>query len=200
VLGVGSAYGDEFRPILDRIRKITILDPSDQLKVTEIDDVPVSFQKPDTQGAINFADESFDLVTCFGVLHHIPNVSFVTYEMGRVLRKGAFALIREPAVSMGDWRCHRPGLTANERGIPELLMRNAIESAGLTVTKRTYCDFVPIAKLGKLLKVGSVYNSTWLTRLDALASQMLAWNVHYQRQNILHKIAPASIFWVCQKQ
>ena len=73
----------------------------------------------------------------------------------------------EPAVSVRDWRRHRPGLTAHERGIPELLMRNAIESAGLTVTKRTYCDFVPIAKLGEILKVGSVYNSTWLTRLDA---------------------------------
>lgn len=33
-------------------------------------------------------------------------------------------------------------------------MRNAIESAELTVTKRTYCDFAPIGKLGKLLKVG----------------------------------------------
>ena len=120
--------------------------------------------------------------------------------MGRVLRKGAFALIREPAVSMGDWRRHRAGLTANERGIPEPLMRNAIESAGLTVTKRTYCDFAPIAKLGKLLKVGGVYNYTWLTQLDAIASQMLAWNVRYQSQNILHKIAPASIFWVCQKR
>jgi len=121
--------------------------------------------------------------------------------MGRVLRKGAFALIREPAVSMGDWRLHRPGLTANERGIPEPLMRKAIESAGLTITRRTYCDFAPIAKLGKLLKVeGGVYSNYWLTQLDALASRMLAWNVRYHRQNVLHKIAPASIFWVCQKR
>lgn len=201
VLGVGSAYGDEFRPIIDRISKITILDPSHQLKVTKIDDVPVRYQKPDTQGAIRFADESFDMVTCFGVLHHIPNVSFVTSEMGRVLRKGAFALIREPAVSMGDWRHHRVGLTAHERGIPEPLMRNAIEAAGLTVTKRAYCDFGSIAKLGKLLKVGGgVYNNHWLTKLDALASQMFAWNLRYHSQNVLHKIAPASIFWVCQKR
>ena len=45
-LGLGSAYGDEFLPIVNRIDKITILDPSDQLKVKEVGGVTVDYEKP----------------------------------------------------------------------------------------------------------------------------------------------------------
>lgn len=199
-LGLGSAYGEEFRPILDRIMNITIIDPSDQLAVKSIEGVPVKYKKPDPQGLIRFPDESFDLLTCFGVLHHIPNVSFLLKEMGRVVRKGAFVLIREPAVSMGDWRYSRPGLTMHERGIPERLMRSAIESAGLEITNSIYCDFAPIAKLGKILKIENIYNSPAITKLDALFCKMFAWNLRYHNERIWHKVAPSSIYWVCQKR
>lgn len=199
-LGLGSAYGDEFRPILSRIGEITILDPSDQLEVKEIDGVPVNYRKPDIQGTIRFPDASFDLVTCFGVLHHIPNVSYVIREMTRVLRHGGYALIREPSVSMGDWRYPRPGLTTHERGIPEHLMRKAIDAAGLDVVSLSYCDFAPISKIGKLLGVPAVYNSQLLTLIDAVASKAFSWNTRYQYENSLHKVAPSSIFWVCQKR
>ena len=106
-LGLGSAYGDEFCPIINRIKRITILDPSEQFKVTEIKGVPVDYQKPSPSGVIPFDDSDFELVTCLGVLHHIPNVSFVTSEIGRVLKRGCHALIREPCISMGDWRQQR---------------------------------------------------------------------------------------------
>ena len=183
---------------MDRIKQITILDPSYQLK-SEIAGVSISYKKPSTQGIISFDDESFDLVTCFGVLHHIANVSFVISEIGRVLRKDHYALIREPAITMGDWRKGRPGLTPRERGIPEALMRQAIEKAGLEVVSRTYCDFAPIIKMGKVLRLRAVYNSPWLTWLDALASRLFSWNLRYHRTNVFQKIAPASIFWVCRK-
>lgn len=198
-LGLGSASGEEFRPIISRIQQITILDPSLQLKVTNIEGIPVNYERPDPLGVIGFDDSSFDLVTCFGVLHHIPNVSFVTSEIGRVLRHGCYALIREPCISMGDWRQRRPGLTAHERGIPERIMRRAIEAAGLEVVSRAYCDFAPIAKLGKVLGARDIYNNRWLTRLDALASKMFAWNIRYQHTSSFHKLAPASIYWVCRK-
>lgn len=199
-LGLGSAYGDEFLPLINRIDKITILDPSDQLKVKEVGGVHVEYERPCATGKIGFADDSFDLITCLGVLHHVPNVTYVISEMGRVLRSGGYALIREPAIGMGDWRKPRPGLTANERGIPELIMRDAIEAADLHVVSRAYCDFAPIAKLGKIFGIRAVYNSPFLTRLDALASQVFAWNIHYQSKSTLHKIAPASVFWVCEKR
>jgi ubiquinone/menaquinone biosynthesis C-methylase UbiE len=52
--------------------------------------------KPSTDGALPFPDASFDLVTCLGVLHHIPKVSFALCELYRCLTPGGFALVREP--------------------------------------------------------------------------------------------------------
>lgn len=139
VLGIGSAYGDEFLPIVERVRHITILDPSDKFFVTEVGGVPVDCVKPEVTGTMSFGDNSFDLVTCLGVLHHIPNVTYVMSEAARVLQPGGNILIREPVVNMGDWRKPRHGLTQRERGIPMSLMERAIKQAGLTILHRTPC-------------------------------------------------------------
>jgi len=198
-LGVGSAYGEEFRPVIDRLGRITILDPSDQMVVKEIENVPVSYKKPDPMGDIDFPDGTFDLVTCFGVLHHIPNVSHVVAEIGRVLRPGAFVLLREPVVNMGDWRKPRPGLTRRERGIPRAIMRDAIRSAGLDVVSEKPCDFPPLLRLAKGVRLPEFFNSVALTRLDAFASGLFSWNIRYNRTRRIHKFAPASVSWVCSK-
>ena len=90
---------------------------------------------------------AFALVTCFGVLHHIPNVSFVMSELGRVLEPGGVMLLREPVISMGDWRKPRRGLTKRERGIPlHLLQRIAVES-GFEVIKQSLCMFPTTPRL-----------------------------------------------------
>lgn len=145
VLGVGSAYGEEFHPFLDRIDELVILDPSDKMSTTSVGTVPVNYKKPNPLGQIELPDNMFDLITCFGVLHHVPNVSFVVKEMGRVLKAGGYALIREPVVNMGDWRQPRRGLTSRERGIPETIMLNALDEARIQVVSKTYCDFAPVA-------------------------------------------------------
>ena len=43
---------------------------------------------PEPSGALPVADGHFDLATCFGVLHHVPNVSAVVAELARCLRPG----------------------------------------------------------------------------------------------------------------
>src|SRR5690606_11406901 len=81
----------------------------------------------------------FDLVTCFGVLHHIPNVSHVMKEIHRTMRKDGLLLLREPIVSMGDWRQPRHALTKNERGLPESFLNEQLKRLEFDVISRKYC-------------------------------------------------------------
>ena len=110
-LSIGGAYGDELLPIINNIAKITIIDPSDSFSSTkEISNTPCTYVKPISNGDFPFEDNSFDLITAFGVFHHIPNVSHVLSEANRVLTKGGQMCLREPIVSMGNWANPRQGL------------------------------------------------------------------------------------------
>ncbi|MBZ0256159.1 methyltransferase domain-containing protein [bacterium] len=198
VLGMGSAYGDEFLPIINRIHQISILEPSEKFRSTEIEGVPCTYLKPSPSGSIPFENNAFDLITCFGVLHHIPNVSYVLTEMHRCLKPGGYALVREPIVSMGDWTKPRAGLTKRERGIPLALMRQFVSAAGFTVLHETLTGFPLVYKPAK--KLGwQVYNSTTLTKLDFMFSKIFAWNLRYHRSSVIQKISPTAVYMVLKK-
>ena len=97
-----------------RLRRSTssaISAPSDAFTRQRVFGVPCHYVKPVESGNLPFDDACFDLLTCFGVLHHIPNVSHVVGELARCLKPGGYALMREPVISMGDWRQPRAGLT-----------------------------------------------------------------------------------------
>ena len=96
VLGIGSAYGHEFLPLINQIKNLYIIEPSDQLVSERLGTVKPKYSKPNIDGKLNFEDNLFDMVTCFSVLHHIPNVSFVLSEIHRCLKPGGYLLIREP--------------------------------------------------------------------------------------------------------
>jgi SAM-dependent methyltransferase len=199
VLGIGSAYGEEFKPVIDHIDNLTILDASKKYIRNKIYGIPVTYQQPLPSGKLVFNDGSFDLITCLGVLHHIPNVSFVMSELHRCLKPGGYALIREPIVSMGDWTRFRLGLTKRERGIPfdcfnELILRNGFE-----VTRRTFCVFPLVAKLGSILGI-KVYNSLFLTSLDKALSVITQRNRTYHRRTLLQKFGPTNIYYVLRKK
>ncbi len=131
-LGIGSAYGNEFMPIAQNIKQVTILDPSDAFSdVKEIYETPCKYIKPNPNGNMPFETNQFDLVTSMGVMHHIPNVSHVMSECYRCLNKGGIMLLREPIASMGDWRKLRTGLTKRERGIPLQILNEIIRNVGL---------------------------------------------------------------------
>ena len=194
-LGFGSAFGDEFLPVIERIREVTIIEPSDEFVQPEVHGIPVRYVKPSVSGDLPFEGQAFDLVLCFGVLHHICNVSHVLREMFRCLAPGGFALLREPIVSMGDWTRPRRSLTKRERGIPDALLRGMIEHAGFRVVHAGYCVFRPIPKLMNMLGVAA-YNSRWLTWLDAMACHALSFNRRYHRTRFLEKFGPQSVFYV----
>lgn len=198
VMGFGAAYGDELLPIIRRAGKITIVDPSDVFVNDKIHGVPAEYVKPVADGTLSISDETFDLVTCFGVLHHIPNVSVVVGELSRTLRPGGHMLLREPIVSMGDWRRPRQGLTRRERGIPIRVLSAIIKRSGLVITRQSLCEFPLVRRMSRMFPSG-VYNSALVTRFDALLSTAFAWNINYHARGTLQKVRPTSVFFILSK-
>lgn len=199
-LGLGSAYGEEFLPLISRIDKLTILDPSDSFASTRaIHGVPCDYRHPQISGNLTFDENSLDLVTSLGVLHHIPNVSHVIKECHRCLRPGGIMLLREPIVSMGDWSHPRPGLTRHERGIPLSLLENTCLAAGFTISHKSLCIFPLLPRLAGKLGIAT-YNNRLLTRLDSVACRLTSFNTRYHRTSTLSKIGPSCVYLVLEKR
>lgn len=198
-LGLGSAYGHELLPLSVRIARITILDASESFAVQqEIQGTPCSYQPPLPTGDLPFPNGRFDLLTCLGVLHHIPNVTHVMRECYRCLEPGGVMLLREPVCSLGDWRHPRRGLTRRERGIPLDILDGMVEATGFRVEYRALCIFPLIPKCVSKLGVDA-YNSPLLTWLDDGLSRLFAWNIRYHRIGVFQKLAPASVYYVLIK-
>jgi SAM-dependent methyltransferase len=199
-LGIGSAFGDEFRPLADKINSITILDPSDKFSnVDSIHGVPCTFKKPKFNGDMDFNSCNFDLITSLGVMHHIPNVSHVINECYRVLSKNGIMLLREPITSMGDWREPRYGLTKRERGIPLAILDDILSKAGFEVLNRAVCNFPVIPKISNKFNFPA-YNNHFLTAIDGWLSRLFLWNSKYHRSGLIDRFAPASVFYVLTKR
>jgi SAM-dependent methyltransferase len=197
-LGFGSAYGAEFLPVIDRIARITILEPSDSFSGDELCGVPLAYRKPRIDGALDFPDESFDLITCFGVLHHVPNVTRVAGELSRCLRADGYLLIREPTVSMGDWRKPRAGLTKHERGIPLAVLPRILADTGLEMIRHTRCMFALTSRLAPLARQG-VYNTTWTMWVDRVCCALFAFNRCYHATTPAAKLRPSAVALVLRK-
>jgi SAM-dependent methyltransferase len=202
VLGFGSAYGDEFLQIVDRITNLVIIEPSDTLKKNLIGNIQPHYIKPEIDGTIKFPDNSFDLITSFGTLHHVPNVSFVISELIRVLRPGGYLLLREPIVSMGDWSNSRRGLTKNERGIPLELFDRILKTNHATVISRSMCLSMTSAikrMLRKILK-RNILTYKWYVYFDKFLSYLLSLKgLKYHPENAWDKAQPTNIFYVVTK-
>jgi SAM-dependent methyltransferase len=197
VLGLGSAFGAEFLPVLDRLGSLTVLEPAATLRSADLKGVPIQYVDPQPSGLMPFGTGSFDLVTSFGTLHHIPNVSTVVAEMARVTRPGGWVLIREPVISMGDWRSPRgSGVTVRERGIPLELFPAMFERVGLRVERGTLSMFPTTRRLGR-------YHLGFDTRagvvLDAVLSRLTARSMRYHAQTRWQKVRPTAVFYVLEK-
>jgi SAM-dependent methyltransferase len=198
VLGLGSAYGLEFAPLRERISKLTIVDPSHEFHSDVVLGIPVEYTSPSLLGDLPFPSGQFDLVVGLGVLHHIPNVSYVVKELSRCLKCKGYALIREPIVSMGNWRDTRPGLTKHERGIPQKLLEQYFEDAGMTIVTKSYCVFPGVTRLWRLFG-GYAYNNPIASRFDSWLASIFAWNYRYHATTMISKIRPTAKYYVLTK-
>ena len=197
VLGFGASWGYELLPIIDKIEELHIIDPSEQTISHQLGGITPVYQKPAVSGKIPFEDNHFDLITCFGVLHHIPNVSYVFSELYRVLAPGGYLLIREPVRSMGDWRHPRPGVSRNERGIPHRLFEEMIQRAAPASVVTNYC-YVCRGFFRKLFGHKCVCGKSYLL-LDKWLAKRLVSNIHYHPQTFREKLAPSIVFHVIRK-
>lgn len=197
-LGFGSAYGDELIPIETRIRDVALLDASECFRDGVKLQCPTSFHQASQSGDLPFDSAVFDLVTCFGVLHHIPNVTHVVGEIHRCMKSGGILLLREPIITMGDWRFPRPGLTTHERGIPDHLLKEIVEKAGFVIRSHVPCMFPLTSRIGRFTSRGP-YNSRWAVLLDSLLSRLTYWNSRYHRVGFFQKIAPTCVYMVLEK-
>ena len=191
-LGIGSAWGDEFEPVASLIEQLTVLEPSEAFVRDEVHGIPTRYEKPEVSGKLPFPGESFGLITCFGVLHHLPNPRYVLSEMRRCLQPGGFALVRESVVSMGDWSKLRPGLTKNERGIPLSIFREAVAKAGFCVERETPCMFPLVRRFAG----DAPYLDSRATALDEFVSGIMRWNLRYHAVSRFAKLRPTSVYYV----
>ena len=197
VLSFGGAYGEELLPIVSRIKSISIVEPSEELRSADLAGIPIHYEKPSIEG-MSFDENTFDLITCFGVLHHVPNVSDSIRDFYRVAKQGGTVLLREPIVSMGDWRKPRVRLTKRERGIPLNIFREIIRECGFSIERETLCGFPPVRKLGYITGK-SAYNSQVLVRLDAALANIFRWNYSYHKESTLGKFRPTIVYYVLKK-
>jgi SAM-dependent methyltransferase len=198
VLGVGSAFADELLPIVSKISHITVLEPAPAFAIRKLAGVPVEYIEPSATGVFPFAEAHFELVTCLGVLHHIPNVSAIVREMYRCTTPGGYLLLREPLISMGDWRYPRKGLTKRERGIPAKILRDIIGAAGFQIVRERKCVFPLTVRLRYLMK-SPVYNSRLCVLFDAAICNLPIWPYRYHATRFWHKLRPSAIFYVLKK-
>lgn len=194
-LGIGSAYGEEFAPIADRVDEVTILEPSDTFTGNDVHGIPARWLRPRVDGTLPFQDGHFDLITCLGVLHHVPNVTHVVREMHRCMSPDGWALVREPVISMGDWRRPRPGLTKRERGIPSDIFRGILASAGFRIVHASPCVFPLVPKIWHAFG-REAFNSDFATRLDSVLSRLLRPNRKYHADTFVKKFRPVAVYLV----
>jgi SAM-dependent methyltransferase len=202
VLGFGAAWGHEFEPIIDRIDQLTIIEPSAYLRSKEIGPVKPVYVKPRVDGKLEFEDNSFDLATSLGALHHVPNVSFVLSEIIRVLKPGGILLMREPVNSMGDWTSPRPGLTRNERGIPRSQFQRIFREQHVDILSSSphfTMTYQMNQLFGKILKKPLLTYGFYI-RFDRFLSFLLQGNVTYHAERKIQRIAPSSIYYVVRKR
>jgi SAM-dependent methyltransferase len=196
---LGCANGQDVKPLAGQVDKFVALEPAEKWWRTEIGGTPADYIKPAITGDIPLPADSADLAIALGVLHHIPNVSHVVGELARVLKPGAAFIVREPIISMGDWRLPRRGLTKHERGIPPKLFQSILTTHGFRVMKATPVMVPVIPPFARLVGIRHAYNSPWLVRLDALLSRLLWRNFRYHRVALIHKFAPTAMFIVATK-
>lgn len=201
ILSYGGGYGTELLPILDIVSDITVLEPGEKFQTDQIGGKACRYVKPTPSGKMPFEDGSFDCIVCLGVLHHVPNVSYILQEFSRVLRKGGVVMIREPITSMHVFDgVSRPGATKRERGLPLGPFRQAIQNAGLAIYKETLCGFGPLSAIRR--RIGGKDN-LWSVRLDIALSKMFLWNYSYDSGSnriLWKKFRPTGVAFFIRKE
>jgi SAM-dependent methyltransferase len=107
-----------------------------------------------------FENESFDVVTCFDVLQHLPDGGdqVAAAEIARVLRSGGVAVVRSNSSGFGPGR-NRGGSAYRLGELVEIL-----NDAGLKVIRSSYANGLPSLAQearGRLRKLAGPRGTSW---------------------------------------
>lgn len=198
-LALGAADGGDIAPLAPQIDEFIIIEPEERFWNKSIGDTKTNYISPNMNGDINIPSESIDLSVSIGCLHHIPNVSHVIMELSRTLKKGGTYILREPIVSMGDWRKPRRGLTAFERGLPNEALLESIKNAGLKPYLVRYYDCPIIPFIARKIGLKECYSYYPIVMLDIMLCSLFKWNIRYHQDKWYHKFAPSSVYILAEK-
>ena len=197
VLIFGSSTGVEGIPIIDKIDRIYLADSEYNISPDErLKNFNVIKLKSTSSVKLKLKSNHIDLVTCFGVLHHICKPSKSLGEIYRVMKKGSLFLIREPITSMNFHNKQRIGCTPRERGLPYITFEKLLVSKGFKIEKRNFCfsPFFTIPLIRVFLK-----KIRLLAYIDDYYCNFLFPYPTYQRKTFFDKFRPSSCFWILRK-
>ncbi len=193
-LGFGCGYGTELAPLAGQIDRLTIIEAGYKYGLDPALTMPTEILAAVPSGDIPLEDQSVDLVTCFGALSYVANVSHVIGEFARVLARGGLLLLREPITNMGLGRTQRGvGLSAHVRGVPRDYLHRRMVANGFAIERETLVGFIAIASLWSLPGPVVPYNSRMLTALDRAFCRLLGSRVRYHAVNRRQKIRPSEL-------
>jgi SAM-dependent methyltransferase len=128
-----------------------------------------------------FADESFDRIYSWGVLHHSPDTNRAVREAIRVLRPGGEACVmlyaRHSWVTYGMWVRHALLSARPWRGLSDVLSEH-MESPGTKAytVRELRAMFAGLEDL-RIDKVVTAYDRQMVGPLTSLAGDRLGWNL-----------------------
>ena len=123
-------------------------------------------------------------------------------KVARCLVPGGYPCLREPSVSMGDWRRPRGGLARRESGIPSCVFRRALMDTRLETLTENRWIFGPMGKAGRLLRRWlPIYanDSRLLVGVDALLCRIFSSNTTYHTENPILQFRPTAVAFVVRK-
>ena len=156
-------------------------------------------KKSNVCGIIDYNDNFFDYVIVLGVLHHIPNVSFILSELHRVLKKGGRIVVREPISSMSPKNKYNKSdkISPNERGIPINFMKSEMEKLGFRILSTSKAYWAPLMRVIKIFPFFQNYPII-IYYIDKICCS-LPLPLKYCRENIFSKCAPGSAYYIAEK-
>lgn len=197
-LALGGGNGEDLLPVAETLTQAVVIEASSSYVESILPIEPLRV-KAAPSGDLPFDDESFDLITSFSVLHHIPNVSHVLSELNRCLRPGGILLLREPTHWMGDSSSPRPGLTMRERGLPVRFLEDRFKAEGLEIRYRKRFFFRGSSRVAGLLGIPPTFSDSRFVALDRVLSFFFAWNYADEPRRWYDRFQPLAVFYVLEK-
>ncbi len=200
LLSFGCAEGSDTAKLYKEHKfRLFGLEPSEQLIRAFKKGFPeADIVKANTEGTIDYPSDFFDYIFCFGVLHHIPNVSFVLKEFHRVLKDDGIAIIREPICWMYSGDKRPEDLSPNERGIPVEFFREEFANLNFDVLKIKYSYYKPLMHFVRKSPYSWKFPAL-IYRMDNILS-MIPSRKNYFSRNLSDRFNAGCAYYVIKKR